>query len=114
MPELSFGEAVAEAQSEEHPADEAGAVTVSADEFAALEERVLRAVNLVKRERLARAAAEERASSSRVPVGGTSPKPQRISAAKSNPFAPSARPCASAWKSSSPSLTLWRPDAATA
>ena len=60
MPELSFGEAVAEAQSEERPGDQAGALTVSADEFSALEERVLRAVNLVKRERLERAAAEER------------------------------------------------------
>lgn len=62
MPELSFGEAVAEEQSEERSADQAGALTVSADEFSALEERVLRAVNLVKRERLARAAAEERAT----------------------------------------------------
>lgn len=62
MPELSFGEAVAEAQSEERAAGEAGELTVSADEFAALEERVLRAVNLVKRERLARTAAEERAT----------------------------------------------------
>lgn len=62
MPELSFGEAVAEAQSEARPADQAGALTVSADEFSALEERVLRAVNLVKRERVARAAAEERAT----------------------------------------------------
>jgi hypothetical protein len=62
MPELSFGEEVAEAQEEQRPADESVAVTVSADEFAALEERVLRAINLVKRERLARAAAEERAA----------------------------------------------------
>ena len=61
MPEL-FGEEVAEAPRDQRPADEAGAVTVSADEFAALEERVLRAVNLVKRERLARAAAEVRAT----------------------------------------------------
>jgi hypothetical protein len=62
MPELSFEEGVAEAHPGQRPAEEAGAVTVSADEFAALEERVLRAVNLVKRERLARAAAEERAA----------------------------------------------------
>lgn len=60
MTELSFGEEVEEARDGEHPADEAGTLTVRADEFAALEERVLRAVNLVKRERLARAAAEER------------------------------------------------------
>jgi chromosome segregation ATPase len=38
-----------------------GAVTVSADDFAALEERIQRAVDLVKRERQSRATAEERA-----------------------------------------------------
>jgi FtsZ-binding cell division protein ZapB len=37
-------------------------IAVSADDFSALEERVLRAVELVKRERLARGAAEERAA----------------------------------------------------
>jgi cell division protein ZapA len=37
-------------------------LALSVDEFSALEERVLRAVNLVKRERQARAEAEERAS----------------------------------------------------
>jgi hypothetical protein len=40
---------------------EAGALTVSVDDFSALEERIQRAVELVKRERQARAAAEERA-----------------------------------------------------
>ena len=43
--------------------EEPGALAVSMDEFSALEERVLRAVELVKRERQARAEAEERASS---------------------------------------------------
>lgn len=42
-------------------AQAAEALAVSADDFSALEERILRAVNLVKRERLARAEAEERA-----------------------------------------------------
>lgn len=37
-----------------------GTVALSAEDFSALEERILRAVNLVKLERLARAAAEER------------------------------------------------------
>ena len=37
-------------------------LALSVDEFSALEERILRAVNLVKRERLARAEAEERAA----------------------------------------------------
>ncbi|MGB8260147.1 MAG: hypothetical protein WCE75_07340, partial [Terracidiphilus sp.] len=36
------------------PAEEPAAVALSADEFSALEERILRAVNLVKRERLER------------------------------------------------------------
>jgi hypothetical protein len=50
---------------EETPAEPvtgSGALAVSGDEFAALEERVQRAVNLVKRERQSRAAAEERAA----------------------------------------------------
>lgn len=41
---------------------EPGALALSANDFSALEERILRAVELVKRERQARAAAEERAS----------------------------------------------------
>jgi|ERR1700678_358018 chromosome segregation ATPase len=38
-----------------------GALTLSANDFAALEDRVLRAVEVVRRERQARTAAEERA-----------------------------------------------------
>lgn len=38
-----------------------GAVAVSADDFSALEDRILRAVDLVKRERSGRTEAEERA-----------------------------------------------------
>lgn len=37
------------------------ALTVSADDFSALEDRIIRAVEMVKRERQGRAAAEERA-----------------------------------------------------
>ncbi len=43
-------------------AREPAALAFSADEFAAIEERVLRAVEVLKRERQARAAAEERAA----------------------------------------------------
>jgi hypothetical protein len=43
-------------------ATESGTLALSIDDFSALEDRILRAVNLVKRERLARAAAEERAT----------------------------------------------------
>jgi hypothetical protein len=58
-------EAVEEQQQEQpaaEPVAELNVLAVSADEFSALEGRILRAVELVKRERLARAAAEERAA----------------------------------------------------
>jgi chromosome segregation ATPase len=42
--------------------EEPGALAVSADDFAALEERIRRAVELVKRERQARAEAEARSA----------------------------------------------------
>lgn len=61
MSEFAWGSEVAEEVQPEQRA-EAETLTVSADDFSALEERILRAVNLVKRERLARTAAEERAS----------------------------------------------------
>ena len=47
-------------QQAEHSGGEPSTVALSLDDFSSLEERILRAVNLVKRERLARAAAEER------------------------------------------------------
>lgn len=48
-------------------------LAVSAADFAALEERILRAVDLVKRERKARAAAEERAVRAEAQLGEQSP-----------------------------------------
>ncbi len=48
-------------QVQEPPAD-AAALALSVDDFSALEDRILRAVNLVKRERIARAEAEARAT----------------------------------------------------
>jgi len=54
---------VAEAQADSRPHQSEGvALAVSADDFSALEERILRAVELVKRERSARTAAEDRAA----------------------------------------------------
>jgi len=47
-------------ESKTESAVESGAVTLSVDEFSALEERIQRTVNLVKFERQARATAEER------------------------------------------------------
>ena len=57
-------EAVVEAPTEQpaqEPEAEPGNLALSVDDFSALEDRILRAVNLVKRERLARAEAEARA-----------------------------------------------------
>ena len=58
MSEFSWGPGVAEEArpniSRNKRAAEPGTLALSADEFSALEERILRAVNLVKRERLAR------------------------------------------------------------
>ena len=53
---------VAQTGQPQEPEAEAGNLALSVDDFSALEERILRAVNLVKRERLARAEAEERAA----------------------------------------------------
>ena len=63
--EQTQGEAKPENQPEaphQEAAAAAGTLALSADDFMALEERILRAVEMVKRERLARAAAEERAT----------------------------------------------------
>jgi len=49
-------------QPQNAPAEEPAALAVSADDFAALEERIRRAVELVKQERQAHAAAEARAA----------------------------------------------------
>ncbi len=48
-------------------------IAVSADDFTALEERIVRAVELVKRERQLRTAAEERASKAEAQLGEQSP-----------------------------------------
>lgn len=49
---------------EQHPEkkEDTTPLTVSADDFSALEDRIVRAVEMVKRERLGRIAAEERAA----------------------------------------------------
>ncbi|HEY1987315.1 MAG TPA: hypothetical protein VGG85_18000 [Terracidiphilus sp.] len=64
MSELPWGPQIVD---EAHPDQqtehaEPGTLAMSADDFSSLEERILRAVNLVKREKLARTAAEERAT----------------------------------------------------
>ena len=52
----------AEAQAATETADEPTALALSSADFTALEERIVRTVELVKRERQARAEAEERAN----------------------------------------------------
>ena len=55
------------------PAEESEALALSAADFSALEERVVRAVELVKRERQARFAAEERATKAEEQLAGQAP-----------------------------------------
>ncbi len=66
MSELPWAPEVAEENQNDQQADHAGGepstLALTLDDFSSLEDRVLRAVNLVKRERLARAAAEQRAT----------------------------------------------------
>jgi FtsZ-binding cell division protein ZapB len=61
----------------EPPAD-AGALAMSVDDFSALEDRILRAVNLVKRERLARSEAEERAMKAEARVAEQTPQIEHL------------------------------------
>lgn len=53
---------VVEQETQQESTEPVAAMVVSVDEFAALEERVLRAVQLVKQERQTRIAAEDRAA----------------------------------------------------
>jgi chromosome segregation ATPase len=59
--EMEHEQTPTEAMTEAEPQVDAGALALSVDDFTALEERIHRAVNLVKRERQARVEAEERA-----------------------------------------------------
>jgi hypothetical protein len=80
LPEEQVAEPVAEAIAEPVavPIADANAVTLSVDEFAALEERVLRTVNLVKFERQARATAEERAARAELELRGQAPLAEQL------------------------------------
>lgn len=54
------------------------ALTVSADDFSALEQRIVRAVDMVKRERQARVAAEERAAQLESQLEGQTPQIEQM------------------------------------
>jgi hypothetical protein len=68
----------AEPEQDAGAAGESSALTLSVDEFSALEERILRAVELVKRERQARASAEERASAAEAQLREAAPLAERL------------------------------------
>lgn len=53
-------------------------LAVSANDFSALEERILRAVNLVKRERQARTAIEERAAKAEAQLREQAPQVEQL------------------------------------
>lgn len=60
------------------PAAESSPLTLSADEFTALEERIVRAVEMVKRERQARAEAEMRAEAALTKLHETEPVTEKL------------------------------------
>lgn len=62
----------------QNPLTEAAALTVSAVDFSALEERIVRAVEMVKHERQARVAAEERAAHAESELHEQAPKIERL------------------------------------
>jgi FtsZ-binding cell division protein ZapB len=66
-----------ESKPKEHAA-EPGILTLSATDFSALEERILRAVDVVRRERHARAAAEERAARAEAQLLEKSPQVEQL------------------------------------
>jgi hypothetical protein len=71
MPDFNWGKEMADeagAQPRNQLVAEPDTLALSADEFSALEERVSRAVNIVRRERQARAEAQERAGQAEAQV----------------------------------------------
>jgi predicted RNase H-like nuclease (RuvC/YqgF family) len=62
----------------QNPLTEAAALTVSAVDFSALEERIVRAVEMVKHERQARVAAEEKAAHAESEFHEQLPKLERL------------------------------------
>ena len=67
-----------EARERPEPAAEPETLALSANDFSALEERILRAVNLVKRERQARTAVEERAAKAEAQLKEQAPLAEQL------------------------------------
>jgi chromosome segregation ATPase len=88
QPEESWAETAAEAAPKPNvepvakpaveAASKASVLSLSVDEFSALEERILRAVNLVKQERRERAAAEKRAAAAEAQLREAAPQTERL------------------------------------
>jgi len=82
MSELPWAPEVAEQTQTDrqpgHPAGGPGTLALTLDDFSSLEDRILRAVNLVKRERLARAAAEERAVQAEAKLNEQTPLTEQL------------------------------------
>jgi hypothetical protein len=67
-----------EVQERPEPAAAPETLALSANDFSALEERILRAVNMVKRERQARAAVEERAAKAEAQLREQAPLAEQL------------------------------------
>jgi FtsZ-binding cell division protein ZapB len=67
-----------ETKQPDEPAAAPETLALSANDFSALEERVLRAVNMVKRERLARAEVEERAAKAEAQLKEKAPLAEQL------------------------------------
>jgi|SRR5580692_11394619 chromosome segregation ATPase len=82
MSEYGFtGEGAQKQNSENEPrseTDERGTLTLSANDFSALEQRILRAVEVVRKERQTRAAAEERADRAEAQLREQSPQLEQL------------------------------------
>ena len=83
--EQTFWEAEMEEQTQNEAQSEAqqlpmepAALTVSVDDFSALEDRIVRAVELVKQERQARAAAEQRAAHAETQLHEQAPRIEQM------------------------------------
>jgi septal ring factor EnvC (AmiA/AmiB activator) len=77
MSEFSWDRELADAAESQSP-DGPETLVLSADDFSALEERILRAVGLVKRERQARAEAEERAAKAEAKLHEQAPQVEHL------------------------------------
>ena len=65
-------------QQDANAGEQPAALTVSADDFSALEQRIVRAVEMVKRERQARIAAEERAAHMELELHDQAPRIEQL------------------------------------